>query len=151
MKSIQHSTEFDIEQSVEEVFPLFSPEGEKHWVPDWDYENITGGTTELCEDYIFLTQHHDHAAGKAIWIVKTYEPEAHRIQFYKVEPEDKVGVISVQCTPLGSSATRVNVSYAYTALSRAGEDFLDNFTEAAYRAYIGEWKILLERYFQQRK
>jgi len=37
---------------IEELFPLFSPEGETYWVPDWDYENVMG-TTELSEDYVF--------------------------------------------------------------------------------------------------
>ncbi len=146
MKTVQHSAEFEIEQPVEAVFPLFSPEGETHWVPGWEYENIMG-STELCENYVFLTQRHDHAAGKAIWIVKAYEPEAYRVQFYKVEPEEKVGVITVNCTPRAATSTRVEVSYTYIALSAAGEAFVAGFTEAGYRAYIDEWKTLLERYF----
>ncbi len=48
-----------------EVFPLFSPEGEKAWVPGRDYENVMG-TTELAEDYVFTTRSHDHAATTAV-------------------------------------------------------------------------------------
>ena len=50
---------------IAELFPLFSPEGEKLWVPGWDYENIMG-TTALSEDYVFLTKIHDHATRDAI-------------------------------------------------------------------------------------
>jgi len=39
--------------SIGKLFPLFSPEGEKYWVPDWDYVNLMG-TTELSEDYVFF-------------------------------------------------------------------------------------------------
>ena len=37
---VKHTVHFEIEQPIEELFPLFSAEGEKLWVPGWDYENI---------------------------------------------------------------------------------------------------------------
>ncbi len=60
MNSVKHSRTFTLNQSVDALFPLFSPEGEKLWVPNWNYENIMG-STDLHEDYVFLTQVHDHA------------------------------------------------------------------------------------------
>ncbi|RMG66676.1 MAG: hypothetical protein D6715_06295 [Calditrichaeota bacterium] len=75
------------------MFPLFSPVGEKKWVPWWDYLNISKGTC-LHEDYIFLTGQHDHAANQAVWIVKKNQPESLFVQFYKVEPGHKVGIVS---------------------------------------------------------
>ena len=52
MASIKHSESFEIAQPVETLFPLFSPEGEKLWVPDWDYESFSAGTA-LHEGYVF--------------------------------------------------------------------------------------------------
>lgn len=46
------------------------------------------GSTELHEDYIFVTENHDHAASDAIWLVKRYDPDSHHVEFYKVEPEE---------------------------------------------------------------
>jgi len=89
MGTIKHSKDFQLGQAANIVFPLFSAEGEKLWVPGWDYENIMG-TTELHEDYIFLTKNHDHAAADAIWLVKRYEPDNYLVEFYKVEPEEKL-------------------------------------------------------------
>ena len=40
MATIRHQMSFQINQPAEELFPLFSAEGEKLWVPGWDYENI---------------------------------------------------------------------------------------------------------------
>lgn len=147
MHSIQHTAAFEISQPVDILFPLFSPEGEKHWVPGWDYENIMG-TAELSEDYVFLTNGHDHASARAIWLVKRYQPESHFVQFYKVEPEDKVGVVTVRCSGLGEGKTQVEVSYEYIALSEKGRNFIEGFTEASYREYIGEWRELLGKYFE---
>ena len=104
MNTIKHTVGFDIGQSAEDLFPLFSPEGEKLWVPGWDYENIMG-TAELAEDYVFLTESHDHVSGKAIWLVKKYELDSWLIQFYRIEPEDKVGIVTLQCFSRGAALT----------------------------------------------
>ena len=42
MSSVKHIEKFRIDQPIEILFPLFSAEGEKLWVPGWDYENIMG-------------------------------------------------------------------------------------------------------------
>ena len=71
MNRAKHSADFQLEQPADILFPLLSAEGEKIWVPDWDYKNVTG-TTDLHEDYIFITEKHDHAASDAIGLVKAH-------------------------------------------------------------------------------
>jgi hypothetical protein len=149
VKSIRHTKAFKMAIPVAELFPLFSPEGEKQWVPGWEYENVMG-QTELSEDYVFLTKTHDHRTTDAIWIVKRYDPESHFVQYYKIEPGDKVGVVTVMCTDLGFSTTRIQVTYTYIAVSPIGERFIDEFTEGTYEEFIGEWQKLLSNYFQSR-
>jgi hypothetical protein len=146
MRTVKHTAEFSIKQPVEVLFPLFSAEGERLWVPDWDYENIMN-SVDLREDYVFLTRNHDHASTDAIWLVKRYEPNSYLVQFYKVEPGDKVGIITVQCKSLQEFLTVVEVSYEYVGLSNKGNDFIEGFSASEYGAFINEWQDLLERYF----
>ena len=115
-------------------------------MPGWDYENIMG-TNELSEDYVFLTKSHDHAGAEAIWLVKKYQPEAPCVEFYKVEPGDKVGIVKVCCEALADQNTQVAVTYRYIALSETGEDFISGFTAEAYEEFITEWQRLLAEYF----
>ena len=89
---------------------------------------------------------HDHAAVKAIWVVKRFEPESHLVELYKVEPEEKVGLVIVKCAELSATSTKVEVTYQYNALSDAGREFISGFDEAAYVEFIGEWQTLLERF-----
>jgi hypothetical protein len=147
MKSISHTKAFDIDFPISKLFPLFSPEGEKLWVPDWDYENVME-KSELSDDYVFLTKNHDHGSSDAIWIVKSYDPASYFVQFYKIEPEYKVGVVTVQCAELSSTKTNVQVTYKYQALSTTGEEFIDGFSEKFYEEFIGEWQKLLTNYIQ---
>ena len=147
MSRVKYSESFRINKEVEILFPLFSAEGEKLWVPEWDYKNIMG-STELHEDYIFLTKNHDHASTDAIWLTKVHEPESYLVQFYKVEPNDKVGIITVQCSKIEKGITEVEVTYEYIGLSKKGDNFIDGFTFEAYKEFIGEWETLLCKYFQ---
>jgi hypothetical protein len=149
MKSIRHTMAFEMAIPISELFPLFSPEGEKYWVPGWDYENVMG-TTELSEDYVFLTKTHDHGTTDAIWIIKKYDPGSYFVQFYKIEPVDKIGVVTVKCLELETERTEVQVTYEYLALSANGEKFISEFSESAYELFIGEWQMLLSNYFKSR-
>lgn len=148
MRKVKHTASFNISQPIHVLFPLFSAEGEKHWVPGWDYKNISEGT-ELHEDYIFLTKAHDHATTDAIWVVKKYDPEKYYVQFYKVEAGDKVGIIEIKCIELSESCTEVQVTYEYIGLSHKGNQFIEKFSSSDYEVFISEWKTLLEIYFDK--
>jgi hypothetical protein len=101
------------------------------------------GTTDIFEDYVFLTKTHDHASTNAIWLVKRYDPESYFVQFYKVEPGDKVGIVTIQCSEQNDELTHVQVSYEYIGLSEKGRSFIEKFTKDAYEEFIREWKELL--------
>jgi len=148
MNRVKHSADFQLDQPANILFPLFSAEGEKLWVPEWDYENVMG-STDLHEDYVFLTENHDHAANKAIWIVKRYEPSEYFVEFYKVEPEEKVGIITVKCSATSDSKSNVSVTYEYISLTERGSKFIGRFTSDVYKDFIGEWQQLLDAYFEQ--
>jgi hypothetical protein len=105
-------------------------------------------STTLAEDDVFLTDTHDHATTQAIWIVKRYEPAVHLVQYYKIEPGDKVGLITVKCLEKVPEVTEVQVTYKYIALSNSGEKFIAGFTEKYYTEFIEHWKTLLLKYFQ---
>lgn len=135
--SKKHSKTFQVNRPVDIVFPLFSAEGEKLWVPGWNYENVMG-STDLHEDYVFLTQAHDHASAETIWLVKRYNPAEYFVQFYKVEPDDKIGIISVRCCQIDDAATEVEFVYQYIAIGEKGAEFIRSFTFDEYTRFIGE-------------
>lgn len=150
MSTVKHTASFKIQEPVNVLFPLFSAEGEKLWVPGWDYENIMG-STGLHEDYVFVTKCHDHAASDAVWVVKRYEPEHYLVQLYKIEPEEKLGIIEVQCFELENSLTKVQVTYEYIGLSATGNEFIADFSLEKYETFIGEWESLLVGYFNSQR
>lgn len=147
MDAVEHTTSFTLNKPAERVFPLFTPEGEKLWAPGWDYVNIME-TTELSEDYVFLTGTHDHASIHAIWLVKRHSPDEGLISYYRVEPGDKVGVVTVRCSAVSPNSTEVEVTYKYIPISETGRKFVEDFSLETYTLFIAEWQIQLERYFE---
>lgn len=147
MRPVEHTTGFTLTQGIKTVFPLFTPEGEKLWSPGWDYENVMG-TADIAEDSVFLTGTHDHASSHAIWIVKSYEPDQGLVAYYRVEPGDKVGIVSVCCTPIESGSTHVEVTYRYIPISETGAAFVAGYTRQKHADFIAGWQSLLEHYFE---
>jgi hypothetical protein len=111
-------------------------------VPGWDYDSPLGAGV-LHEDYVFLTRSHTHAATDAIWLVKCYRPDRHRVQYYKIEPGEKVGLVTVQCWALDGDHTHVQVTYRYTALGEGGRRFVEELSTGAYGKMIDEWAARL--------
>ena len=99
---------------------------------------------------VFLTKNHDHASMDAIWLVKKYERASYLVQFYKVEPEDKVGIVTVQCLKKAEALTHVQVSYEYIALTEKGRRFIESFSHDVYEKFISEWEDLLANYLNPR-
>lgn len=145
MSTISRTHSFEIDLSMSDVFSLFTPEGEKEWVPGWDYENVMGNT-QLSEDDVFVTGSHDFAVDRAVWIVKRHDPTAHLVQYYRVEPNEKVGTVTVECDESGEGRTRVTVTYKWTALTEAGEEFVASYDEDIHAEFIEEWRELLLAY-----
>jgi len=79
-----------------------------------------------------------------------YQPEFYLVQFYKIEPEIKVGTTTVQCTKMAESLTQLEVSYEYVGLSEKGNEFIEGFTSTEYDEFISEWNNLLVSYFESK-
>ena len=60
------------------------------------------------------------------------------MQFHKVELEDKVGIITVQCTKINNRLTQVEVRYEYIGLTEKGNEFIEGFTATEYKTFIDE-------------
>lgn len=143
MNHIERHHTIVIPLTLEAASPLFTPMGEKLWFAEWQPEFIhpADGTTQT--GMVFRTH---HGAEETLWSCIDYAPEAHRIRYARVSPETRFVTISITCEAETASSTRVNVTYAMTALSEAGESLLAATTPEAFRGNIDHWQALLSRY-----
>ncbi len=126
------------------VFPLFTPEGERRWVEGWNPESVypADGAAELHS--VFLT--HNHAAQPSIWAIVGLDAEHFRVSYLRAAPDSHVAFIAVECAEDGPGRTVATVSYTFTGLSAAGNDYVAGFTPEHYGEWIGQWEVAINRY-----
>lgn len=128
-----------------EVFPLFSPLGEKHWARGWDPEMLYPTSGVAQEGAVFATQHAGEPA--KIWTIIAYEREQAHVTYVNVLPHAYTSRIDVCCESDGTEATSVCVTYTLTALTPHGNEYIERFTqEHHYQAYISSWETAIEYY-----
>jgi hypothetical protein len=140
---VKHTYTQTLAAPPEVVFPLLCPVREAEWVAGWDPRLVisASGVAEL--DCIFIMPGQPH---EAIWVVTRWEPQDYFIEFLKITPGVTVGRIDIQLRPGEAQQTLAEVSYAYTALSEAGEQFIEQFTAEHYTAFMHEWEAELNHF-----
>jgi hypothetical protein len=141
MKHVRRTHAIELDLPPEEAFPLFTPAGEKLWIREWNPAFIHPASGETQAGMVFTTGTGDEAT---YWSLVDYDPRGLRARYARVTPASRFGFVEVHCSALGARRTRVEVSYAFTALTPAGEAFLDGFGEDAFRAMIEGWRGLIE-------
>ena len=140
-KFIARSTEltgrFTVHAPIETVFELFSPLGERLWVPDWNPELLYPSDAAWGRNQIFRTH---EETGEAIWIVTDLNREVHQVEYHRVEPHLYVSHIRVKCSESGVDRTEVSTAYTFIGLSSDGNDAIGSMTAEAYSEKMKRWK-----------
>lgn len=125
-----------------EALPLFTPEGERAWVPGWNPEPVhaPGGSLSR-EGAVFRT---NHGGEETVWIVQRVDPSQGAADYVRITPGSRLGTVHVRCKEDGEGGTAVEVGYRLTALSPAGEEALGAITPEAFEADIRGWRAAIE-------
>jgi hypothetical protein len=138
---VARSAEFDgrlpVSAPVEKAFELFSPLGERSWVPKWDPELLHPPGVSWAVGQIFRT---GEEKGEAVWIVTALDRKAHRVEYHRVEPGRYVARIRVACSASGEGKTEVATAYAFVGLSEEGNAEIEAMTDAFYAEKMGRWE-----------
>lgn len=130
-----------------DVFPLFTPLGEKHWEPDWNPEMLYPASGAARVGTVFTTQHGNDPA--KIWTIIGFDREQSQISYLNVAPTSHVTRIDIGCEAAGARATSATITYTLTGLTPQGDAYLDGFTAEHYQAYITSWESAITHYLTQ--
>jgi hypothetical protein len=132
-KTTMHRTaEITVGLPRDQAMALFSPEGERLWAEGWD-PRYPEPTRREGPGTVFTTGHGGHPTA---WIVVDQQPE--RIRYARVVHGMTAGTVAVEVLDSYQDATHVRVTYDLTALSAAGERWLETY-DAGYQAEIAAW------------
>lgn len=138
-RSVHFEGGFTLAEPVEQAFPLFSPVGEKAWVPGWEPELIYPPDSEWAEGQVFRSSGTLHPA---TWVVARLEK--YRATYYRWELPDLVVQVDVRCEAAGGQSTRVTVGYTFVSLSAAGDEAIAAMSAPEYEQKMRDWKRMID-------
>lgn len=135
------SATIHLHATPDRVFPLFTPEGERLWVPGWSPRYLWPADGAAQAGMTFLTEHEDR---ETTWMVADFDP-ARRAIYTRVTPGLSTVRVEVVCEPHGDG-TAATVRYDYVGLAPAGNASIEQMTEERYREWMGEWERAINAY-----
>lgn len=144
--SVELSGGFAVPAPVGDVFELFSPLGEKLWVPGWDPELLHPPGAHWERGLVFRTQ---EAVGEAVWVVTVLDRERHEVEYFRVEPGRYVARVRVHCQSRLLQQTEVGVAYTFVGLSDAGNREIAEMSGAAYEQKMRRWQGWIADYLSR--
>lgn len=131
-RTVLRSTEITVDLPPEQAMELFTAEGERRWAEGWDPQYPQADRREG-PGAVFTTGHGGH---QTTWIMVDHDPQ--RVRYARVTAGMTAGTVAVEVVGSGEHSTRVRVTYDLTALSSAGESWLEA-CDADYDTAIGGW------------
>jgi hypothetical protein len=145
--SIELTGALTVALPVDEAFEMFSPEGEKLWVPGWAPEVLYPAGDEWTQGQIFRTQ---EERGAGVWVISALDRASHAVEYFRIESNRYVARVRVRCVAAGASRTRAEVSYLFVGLTPEGNHDIGEMTVEAYGEKMERWQRLIEEYLDGR-
>lgn len=134
--SVELSGGFSISAPLEIAFELFSPLGEKFWVPGWNPELLHPPKVDWAQGLIFRTQEEQ---GEAVWVVTDLDRERHEVEYHRVEAARYVARVRVYCRNRDAAQTEVSITYSFVGLSDAGNREIAAMSELEFDEKMKRW------------
>ena len=124
----------------ETAFGMFTPLGERAWAQGWDPEFLHPPDGRACQGSVFVTR----AGGReTIWTTIVHDPPA-RAAYSRVTPGLHAVVVDVRLRDAEDGGALADVSYAFTALTPAGNDAVAEMA-GGFDGWMEEWQTSINR------
>jgi hypothetical protein len=112
------------------VHSLICPVKEAEWLDGWDYHLIFSHSGFAEKGCVFTTCQTD---------------------FARITPDSRVAEVTVRIADGGEQTSRVYITYTITALTEAGNQFIENFTEDNFVKDMKFWEATMNHYLETGK
>lgn len=145
-KRITRSYRQTINASPDEVFPLLCPVREAEWLDGWDYTMLFSQSGLVEEGAVFTTPGDDEE--DTVWIVTRHDAVQRVVEFTRFTPGSRVCVLRIGVTAGDQGRSLVDIAYTYTAVTTAGNAFIEGFTEEKFRGAVTFWENSMNHWLE---
>lgn len=131
------------------VHSLICPVKEAEWLDGWDYHLIFSDSGLAEKGCVFTSK----SAGEkdTIWLITKRDDATCETNFARITPDSRVAEVTVRAEDSGRQASRVHITYTITALTEAGNRFIENFTEDNFVKDMKFWEATMNHYLETGK
>jgi hypothetical protein len=123
---------------------MFTPEGERSWVPGWSPVYPSDEASES-PGTVFIT---DVGGVDTIWLIQMIDREGYSAAYARVAPGHHAGTVRVECTDREGGCS-VSVTYDLSLLPGSDASVLDSYSEEAFEAMMEHWAAQVSRQFSR--
>jgi len=135
------SGQFELNLPAEKAIGLFTPEGEKDWVPGWSPTYPAGEPSET-PGTVFTT---DVAGVDTIWLIQGIDRGGCTALYSRVTPGHHAGTVQVSCDDTSDGGCVVSVTYDMSLLPGSDPGGLDAYDDAPFEEMMNEWSGAVSR------
>ena len=136
------SGKFYLQIPANEAVRLFTPEGERAWVPEWNPHYATGEPSEA-PGTVFTTRTH---GSSTIWTIVEIDRSAGSATYARVTPDHHAGLVRVQCADTQAGRCSVTVSYDMSLLGEEHSSGFDAYEPAQVKEMLRGWAEAIGAY-----
>jgi hypothetical protein len=126
------------------VFPLLCPVREAEWLDGWRFTMVYSASGLVEEGAVFTTS--SDVDADTWWVVSRHDRDAGVVEFCRFTPGSRTCLLKIAVSPFGAAQSHVDVSYAYTSLTPAGDAFLAAWTPEVFLADMTFWERSMNHY-----
>jgi hypothetical protein len=149
-EKISKTATFDLNASIDKVFPLFGAFEERKWADGWNPTLIYPLNESLEEGTTFKTKGHGYGETEFLWRVSKFEPQNYLIQ-YLVSTENRYWTITVKCKPLTDTSCSATVTYTFIGLNNIGNEINKHSLDKMYFKNLQDWREAINYYLDNGK
>lgn len=140
------SGQFVVELPAAQAIGLFTPEGERAWVPDWNPAYASG---EPCEapGTVFTT---DTGGVYTIWVIIEIDRVANAAAYARVTPGRHAGTVRVRCVDGAQGTSIVTVDYDMSPLDGGDPADLHVYGTVGFNNMMDEWARAVAAHLETR-
>ncbi len=135
-----------IDATPDVVFPLLCPVREAEWLDGWEYTMVYSASGLIEDGAVFTTS--NPGEEDTVWVVTRHDRGSRAVEFTRFTPGSRTCVLKIAVSPCGDARSHVDVSYAYTSIAPAGNEFLDGWTEDAFLGNVIFWEKSMNHFLK---
>ena len=119
---------------------------ERQWLHGWDCNMVYSKSGLAEKNCVFTTEF--PGDGYVVWVVTRHDPKNYVIEFAQTAPGSRVVKLEIQLKKSDGNQTTAHWTYTYTALTEAGNEYLNHVTEDVYNKKMTKVKESLAHYLR---